>query len=346
MSPWPFIRILLMPVMVVVGYWLGGWCNFIVPAICFIIHPLLNVFLLQKPIIREHHHHQAKNYPAIIFRLTALLYVPVITGLNTWAIYIIATSEFNLIEFIGLALSVGTVNGEIGFTLAHEFIHRNNTIEKTVGYLLLLVNLYMHYGIEHVWGHHVYACTEKDPHTAKIGESLYAFLPRAVKCTFLNAWEIEIKRLKRSKKIIVGFNNYMLLFILLQSLVILSIYLLGGLKSTIFFLLVCFMAALLLHVVNYLQHYGLLRKVSAASGKIEKMTAHHSWKSGKHLQGLNFFQLENHADHHIHPSHRYEDLKTLSDSPQHPTGYSGMIVLAFIPPLWFHIIDKKLLSYK
>ena len=334
-----------MPVIVVSGYWLGGWCNFIIPIACFIIHPLLNIFSKKKAINNEYHH-QVKNYPVIIYRLIALLYVPVITGLTIWAIYTITISEFKAIEFIGLALSVGIINGEIGFTLAHEFIHRNNTIEKTVGYILLSINLYMHYGIEHVWGHHVYACTAKDPHTAKTGESFYAFLPRAVKCTFLNAWEIELKRLKRNKKIIIGFNNHILLFILLQSLLLLSIFLLAGWKSIIFFLLSSFIAVLLLHVVNYLQHYGLLRSTTEASGKLEKMAAHHSWKSGTRLQGLNFFQLENHADHHIHPSHRYEELKTLSDSPQLPTGYSGMIVLAFIPPLWFHLINKKLLSYK
>jgi len=275
----------------------------------------------------------------------ALCYVPVIIGLTIWAIYTISTGKFKGIEFIGLSLSVGLINGVIGFTLAHEFIHRNNSIEKTAGYLLLLTNFYMHYGIEHIWGHHVYACTEKDPHTAKNGESFYAFLPRAVKYTFLNAWEIESKRLIRNKKIIIGFNNHMLLFILLQSFVLLSIFLLGGSQSAIFFLLISFIAVLLLHVVNYLQHYGLLRRAEVP-GKIEKMAAHHSWNSGNHVQGLNLFQLENHADHHIHPSHRYEELKTLSDSPQHPTGYSGMIVLAFIPPLWFHIINKRLLPNK
>jgi len=342
MSPWPFTRLLLMPLMVVCGYWLGGWWNFITPIVCFVIHPLLNIFLNQSE-INNAPHHQEKNYHPILFRLTALLYVPVLMGLTIWSIYIITVNEIKGIEFIGLALSVGIINGVIGFTLAHEFIHRHNAIEKTAGYLLLLTNFYMHYGIEHVWGHHVYACTEKDPHTAKNGESFYSFLPRAVRSTFLNAWEIEQKRLKY-KKAKFGFNNHMVLFILLQSLLLLSIFLLAGWKSIIFFLLLSFIAVLLLHVVNYLQHYGLQRKATAA-GKIEKMAAHHSWNSGNHLQELNLFQLENHADHHINPSHRYEELKPLCDSPQHPTGYSGMILLALIPPLWFRVINKKLLSY-
>lgn len=332
-----------MPLMVVYGYWLGGWWNFSIPIVCFIIHPILNILLNQRQNNNEQHHTE-KNYPPIMFRLTALLYVPVLIGLTFGALYIITVNENNWIEFTGLALSVGIINGVIGFTLAHEFIHRYNALEKTAGYLLLLINFYMHYGIEHVWGHHVYACTEKDPHTAKTGESFYAFLPRAIRSTFLNAWEIEQKRLKHKKQTTFGFNNHMILFILLQSILLLSIFLLAGWKPIIFFLLLSFIAVLLLHVVNYLQHYGLQRRV-IATGKIEKMAAHHSWNSRNHLQKLNLFQLENHADHHINPSHRYEELELLHDSPQHPTGYSGMILLALIPPLWFHIINKKLLSY-
>ena len=55
----------------------------------------------------------------------------------------------------------------------------------------------MHYGVEHVHGHHVYACTPADPHTARIGESIYAFLPRAIFKTYKNAIAIERKRLLR-----------------------------------------------------------------------------------------------------------------------------------------------------
>lgn len=339
MSPWPFIRLLLLPAMVVMGYLLGGWYNFITPFVCFVIHPVLNICLRQKQTANEHHHHE-KNYPAILFRITALLYVPLLTVLTAWAIYITTMTHFTVVDFIGLSLSVGIINGVIGFTLAHEFIHRHNAIEKVAGYLLLLSNFYMHYGIEHVWGHHVYACTEKDPHTAKAGESFYVFFPRAIKSTFLNAWEIEQKRKHRNKPII-GFNNHMVFYILLQGLLLLFVILFAGWIALVFFLLQSFVSVLLLHVVNYLQHYGLLRKTTT-TGKIEKMAAHHSWNSGNQLKGLNFFHLENHADHHINPSHNYEELISLNDSPQHPTGYSGMILLALIPPLWFHIINKKL----
>jgi len=32
-------------------------------------------------------------------------------------------------------------------------------------------------------------------------------------------------------------------------------------------------------------------------------------------------------------------LRSLDDSPQLPTGYPGMILLAIIPPLWFRVMN-------
>ena len=338
-SPWSYAGLLLMPILVCSGYWLGGWWNFITPGVCFIIHPLINIMLKEKKGNHNSYHHKS-SYPVIAYRLVALLYVPVLLALTAWAVYKIGGSEKNAIQFTGLALSVGIVNGVIGFTLAHEFIHRYNRIEKTAGYLLLLNNCYMHYGIEHVWGHHVYACTPKDPHTAKTGESLYRYLPRAIYSTLLNAWEIEQKRSYRKKFFLSGSYNRIPLFMLLQFSLCVAIILFAGWKACLFFLLQCFIAIILLHIVNYLQHYGLLRNVTKP-GRFERMGAHHSWNSGNRLPIINLFQLDNHADHHIHPTHPYETLHPLKDSPTHPTGYSGMVLLALIPPLWFYIVNKK-----
>ncbi|MEP6673863.1 MAG: alkane 1-monooxygenase [Ferruginibacter sp.] len=336
MSPWTYTGYLMMPLLVISGYWLGGWWNFITPALCFIIHPLLNLLAKER---HSHEEEQHDKYPAFVYRLIAFLYVPVVIVLTVWALY--NSSAIDRLSFIGLALSVGIINGVIGFTLAHEFIHRHSKTEQAAGYLLLLCNCYMHYGIEHIRGHHVYACTSKDPHTARTGESFYRFFPRAIKQTFLNAWEIEQKQKQRGNKTLLRRQNRMTIFLLLQFLLITAITILAGWKALLFFLLQAFIAVFLLHIINYLQHYGLVRK-QVKSDQFERMAAHHSWSSGNRLTSLNLFQLDNHADHHINPAHSYETLKPLQESPQHPTGYSGMIILALIPPLWFRIIHKKI----
>lgn len=200
----------------------------------------------------------------------------------------------------------------------------------------------MHYGIEHIWGHHVYASTPKDPHTARFGQSFYNYLPWAITKTFLNACEIEKKKLSRRKYQWISVHNRILSFLLLHLLLVTVIIYSLGWISLCFFILQAAVAIILMHAVNYLQHYGLLRK-EMRPGQIERMAEHHSWNSGNRLNSLSLFQLENHAHHHLHPTHTYEELKAMNGSPVHPTGYSGMIMLALVPPLWFRIVHKKLL---
>ena len=327
-----YARFLLLPLLVVVGYEAGGWWNFITPVTCFMIHPILNVLQKNKK-LQEH-----GPASTAACRVIEMIYVPVLIGLSIWAIY--QSAFISGSAWFGFAVSTGLVNGILGFTLAHELIHRMNNAEKLAGYVLLLNNFYMHYGIEHVWGHHVYASTPKDPHTAKAGQSFYAFLPSAILRTFTNACEIEKRKLHRKQYKWLSPHNRIFCFLLLQLLIAIIICR-NGLFSLYFFLLQSAVAIFLLHVVNYLQHYGLMRREFSV-GHTEKMTGHHSWSSGNRLKNLSLFQLENHAHHHLHPTHQYETLQPINESPEYPTGYSGMIVLAMIPPLWFRIVHKRL----
>ena len=338
MSPWIFLRFLFLPTVAIAGNLLGGWWNFSIPIICFVIHPLVTLFSKQAP--SDHHDEDGDHqHNEIAYRLIPLLFVPVMIALTAWAIT--QSNAITIVEFAGLGLSVGIINGILGFTLAHEFIHRHSVVEKIAGHLLLLQNNHMYYAIEHIRGHHVYACTQKDPHTAKMGESFYQFLPRAISATFLNAWEIESTRLRRKKMQVISIHNQMLHFILLQLSLYTMIIVFGGWKPFLFFILQSLVAILLLNITGYLQHYGLARK-EILPGRFEKISAHHAWNSSKGNDGLNLFQLEKHADHHMHPGHSYEQLVRHHESPEQPTGYSGMMWLALVPPLWFRIMNNRI----
>lgn len=342
MSPWLFLRFLFLPASIVVASLPGGWWNFSVPVICFVFHPLLNFFSKKKHSLYSEDagvHHQ---YSAEAYRLVPFLFVPVLMGITLWSV--IQSRNNSVVGFTGLALSVGIVNGVLGFTLAHEFIHRFSWIEKAAGHILLIQNNYPYYGIEHIGGHHVYACTPKDPHTARIGESFYQFLPRALRLTFLNAWQIESRRLVRKKLPVFSMHNPMLHLILLQISLYVIIIASVGWKPFLFFISQGIVSILLLNITGYLQHYGLLRKELGA-GRFEKIAAHHAWTSQQAKDGLNLFQVGKHADHHMHPSHSYEQLVHHHESPEQPTGYSGMIWLALVPPLWFRVMNKRIHSH-
>ncbi|MCB0284636.1 MAG: alkane 1-monooxygenase [Calditrichaeota bacterium] len=345
MKPWIFLQYLFIPAFIIVSSLIGGWWTFTVPVICFVIHPLVRI-LVQNSSSEDSHDlkEQQPHYSHIIYRCVGLLFVPILVAVTGWAVYIISYNRLSLEEFVGLVLSVGIMNGVIGFTLAHEFIHRKETAEKISGEILLLLNNYLHYKIEHINGHHVYACTYKDPHTALVNESFYHFLPRTVKSTFFNAWEIESKKLIRERHLPWSIHNRIVCSLFIQFLVLTVIFILFGWLAILFLLLQSAVAIFLLHITNYLQHYGLLREKKMRD-RYEKFDAHHAWASYEGKDNLNLFQLGNHADHHMHPGRSYEKLLPHTDSPQMPTGYSGMIILALIPPIWFRIMNKRISTF-
>jgi alkane 1-monooxygenase len=339
MKPVNYLILLLLPALIIAGYYLGGWFNFLVPLCSFFAYPVANFFLSSS---EKHAHQQIHSSSA--YKKIALLFVPVLFAITVWCVYKSATIKIDTVSYFGLAISLGVVNSIIGFTLAHEFIHSYNRTEKFAGYFLLLQNNYMHYGIEHIHGHHVYACTRNDPHTARIGESVYAFIPRAILYTYRNAINIERKRLRRKNYRVPFFYNRIFWFGVLQISLMLLIFFFLSASALIFFVTQNIVAITLLHIINYLQHYGLMREKNDA-GKYEKLSEHHAWNTGKRNTSLNLFQLENHADHHLHPHKSFEKLNHTNESPEHPAGYSFMVLLSLVPPLWFKVMNKKISAY-
>ena len=76
------------------------------------------------------------------------------------------------------------------------------------------------------------------------------------------------------------------------------------------------------------------------NGRYEALTDFHSWNSDFVLGRLLFHQLTLHSDHHLKASKKYQNLLNLPNAPMHPTGYPGMMLLSFFPPLWFFCMDK------
>lgn len=339
MKPSNYLILLILPALVILGRLLGGWYNFSVPLLCFLAHPAAS-FLLSSS---EEYAHSDRNYSHSMYRNIALIFVPILMGVTFWCLLTLKSERIDMVDFIGLALSLGMINGIIGFTLAHEFIHSHIKSERIIGFTLLFQNNYMHYGIEHIRGHHVYACTPSDPHTARIGESVYTYLPRSLWQTYINAVAIEKKRLKKTDSRYPVLHNRIFIFALLQIGLMLTIFLYLSGVALLLFLSQNLVAILLLHIINYMQHYGLMREKST-EGKYEKINEHHAWNTARRNAVLNIFQLENHADHHMHPAKTYDQLIQMKESPAHPLGFSLMILLSLFPPLWFRIMNKRIPS--
>jgi len=60
---------------------------------------------------------------------------------------------------------------------------------------------------------------------------------------------------------------------------------------------------------------------------------------------LFLYQLQRHADHHIHPSRSYQTLHHHEGTPQLPASYVTLMLVAYLPPLWFRLMDRRVFQH-
>lgn len=276
-------------------------------------------------------------YKALTFIIIPFHFVSLIIT-AWWA----ATQDLSLGAYLGLAIIAGLGSG-LAINTGHELGHKKSKLERNLAKIVLAVPGYGHFWIEHSRGHHRDVSTPEDPASARMGENIYAFALREIPGAFVRAWAIESERLLRRGRSQWHPQNQ-----ILQSF-ILTVILQGGLLIAFGWILLPF---LLLHNVvawlqltsaNYIEHYGLLRE-KTADGKYERCAPHHSWNSNHKVSNLLLFHLQRHSDHHAHPLRRYQALRHFEGLPTLPNGYFGAYLMAYVPWLWFRIMDPKLLS--
>lgn len=245
---------------------------------------------------------------------------------------------------VGMMTAFGVSCGVLGINAAHELGHRATKYEQTMSKALLLTTLYMHFFIEHNRGHHKNVSTDDDPASSKLGESIYAFYFRTIWYSYLSAWKLEKQKLNRSKTPFWSLKNEMIQYHLLQIGLVASIGVTFGWSTLLLFLGSTFIGILLLETVNYIEHYGLRRKKKEKG--YERPQPIHSWNSNHPIGRLLLLELSRHSDHHFIASRKYQVLRHFDESPQMPTGYPGMMLLAFVPPLWFRFMNRKIEEYR
>lgn len=271
----------------------------------------------------------------------------IIVPIQYFSIYLFIKSfdtQHTTLETAGRIFVMGLLCGSFGINVAHELGHRKNKFERTLAKSLLLTSLYMHFYIEHNKGHHKNVSTPEDPSSARKDESVYAFYLRSVTTGFMSAWKIAADEQKKKQLPVWHPSNQMIQFILLQIIFVIAVAIYAG-----FFITACFVSAaiigfLLLETVNYIEHYGLQRKKTDSG--YERALPIHSWNSDHVIGRLMLFELSRHSDHHYMASKKYQILQHHDEAPQMPTGYPGMMILSLIPPIWFSIMNKKLLKFQ
>lgn len=242
---------------------------------------------------------------------------------------------------IARIFDMGLLCGVFGINVAHELGHRADPRDRRAAKILLLSSLYMHFFIEHNKGHHRRVSTPEDPASAQYGENIYAFFLRTMPGSWMSAWEIQRKELRRMGRHFFSLHNEMLWYQVIQASLVIVIASFFGFRTAMAFCSAALIGALLLETVNYIEHYGLQRR-KKADGTYERTMPEHSWNSDHLLGRLTLFELSRHSDHHYQASRKYQVLRHHDDSPQMPTGYPGMMILALMPPLWFHVMHREI----
>lgn len=253
-----------------------------------------------------------------------------------------ATQNLGIGGFLLLALVAGLTSG-LAINTAHELGHKNSRTEKLLAKIALAVPAYGHFTVDHNLGHHRNVSTPGDPASSRMGESIYKFAKRELPGAFIEAWALEKDRLGRRGKSVFHPNNQILHSFAISALLAAVLILAFGWIMVPFILLHHAFAWWQLTSANYVEHYGLLRQKTDA-GKYERCQPHHSWNSNHIYSNLVLLHLERHSDHHTHPTRRYQSLRHYDELPSLPSGYFGTYLLAYIPKLWFRVMDKRLMA--
>jgi alkane 1-monooxygenase len=280
---------------------------------------------------------QADRYYRVLTWLTVPLHVAALIA--ACAYFVLA--DLSVFAALVLAITTGLFSG-LSVNTGHEMGHHRHPIDQALTRVALAVPFYGHFTVEHNFGHHKAVATPEDHASARFNESIYRFALREIPGGLSRSWRIETERLARRGRPWYSWHNAILqshaIALLLQGGLVLAL----GWPALLFLLLHNAIAWFQLTSANYVEHYGLLRQ-RRSDGRYERCQPHHSWNSNHLMSNLLLFHLERHSDHHAHPGRRYQCLRDFDDVPRLPSGYFGMFLLAYLPPLWFRVMNPRLL---
>jgi len=334
-----YLSAFIIPVLVYWGIQTGGLASYAAMLFAFVFVPLIEPILQQSEQNLDLLEKESKD-KSLFFDLLLYLNIPILYFL----IFLFAVKAgqyaYTSFEIVGNILSLGLLLGSAGINVAHELGHKPQWYARLSAVVLLTPSLYTHFYIEHNRGHHRNVATPEDPATAHKGESLYRFWIRSFLGGYLHAWQLESKRLAQSGRAVLSVNNLMLVFTGIQGVYILCIILMFGWTPAFYLLAAGTISFLFLETINYVEHYGLMRR-QLESGRYERVQPWHSWNSNHYLGRIILYELTRHSDHHFIANKKYQLLDHHDRAPQLPFGYPTSMLMSMMPPLWFGVMDRR-----
>lgn len=337
-----YLAAYLIPATAILGIYLGGWWLLATPIFLFALTPIMDQVIgtdeENLDAAGESSEKSNRTYDWVVRG-----WVPIQIAVLTAGLWLVG-QDASPAEIIGMIYTVGMLGG-IGINVAHELMHRKGALDRALAEVLMTSVSYTHFCVEHVHGHHKNVATPHDPATARLGESLYRFLPRSIFGGMKSFWGIEARIAERRGYGRFDLRNRRFRYPLVWALVLGAVGLAFGPLAIVFFVAQSIVGFTLLEIINYLEHYGLQRK-ELRPGRFERVQPAHSWNSAHLLSRLYLFGLPRHSDHHYMASRPYPILRHHAEAPQLPAGYATMFLVAMVPPLWRSVMDHRVLSLR
>jgi alkane 1-monooxygenase len=276
------------------------------------------------------------------YRLITRAHVPVVLAVFMYMGWFVTHADLSISGYIAAALTAGYIGGH-GLNIGHELGHKKNALDQWLAKIVLAPAAYGHFFVEHNRGHHKMVATPEDPASSKMGENIYTFALRELPNAILRASKVEKERLQKAGKSPYSFNNEFLQTVVLTLTFYVAMGFWLGAAVVPYLLIAAFWSMWQLTSANYIEHYGLLRK-KLPSGRYERPQPHHSWNSNHIFSNWALFHLQRHSDHHANATRSYQSLRHFDNLPSLPNGYFGMFPIAYIPWLWYKVMDKRLVA--
>ena len=301
-----------------------------------------NIFFLNFPIYI--------NLPILIIYLMMVAFILGDSNANMFSNFFLTNFSLDLLhtrevvntpDAIFLVALSGLFIGIMGTVPGHELSHRTKEkFDMFMANWLLSLSWDCAFAIEHVYGHHKNVGLSKDPATAKRGENIYSFIIKAIVQEQKDAWIIEYDRLQRKDLSLISLKNRMISGYSRSIVFTVLSFFIGGFKGMLVFILCAFIAKALLEVINYTEHYGLVRVEG------ERVSPRHSWNSNSIMSSIYLYNVTRHSSHHEKANLKYWELRAYDSAPMMPHGYLTMLYLAIFIPFYFHrIMAKKLIDW-
>ena len=255
--------------------------------------------------------------------------------LTIWAIG--QTGILDTGQKVALGVSMGLFAGQVSNACAHELIHRTTRASRWLGIATYSSILNGQHVSSHLLVHHLHAGTAKDPCSAPAGRGYYRFAVAAAKAEFIEGWRAETRRRAQRARAVHPFTIYLggAGFSLCLS------FLLSGWVGVAALVAISLHAQMQLLLSDYVQHYGLRRKIGS-DGKAEAMGPQHSWNAPYPFSAALMMNATRHSDHHLQPGRSFPELRLEEDTmPMLPRSMPVMGAIALFPPLWRHVMDPR-----